>query len=523
VTGHLSSSPSRRTLLGGLTLGAAVLLPGCRSAVSSNSSAPTGSGKPKRGGTLHIVQGADILPALLLSQNNPNFSVNRTVFNTLTALDHKTLQPKPELATSWKVSADKKTYVFQLRDDVTFHSGRPFGPDDVVFVLDRLTKDTTTTQVKATAKQVTSATRTGDHEVTIVFAKAVNNVWDLFEMMIIVDKETIDGLASGQKVIGTGPFSLASYKPGSSISLKRNEKYWKPSRPYLDGIEIAIVGQSSSAVASLRSGQAQLALDLSPLDAAGIRDHAGFQLLQSDANDLTYYIGANVNVKPLDKAEVRQAIAWAVDRERILKQALGGIGRTSSLPWSPSSPAWNQAQADTYSYDAVKARQLLHQAGASGAKVDIYYSNTLATNAAIAQIVQSNLNDAGLVATLQPKLAAEYQKLFVSGRLPGLFVNGHGFGQLSPSTLPTGALPFNAKKNGSNFSSAEYTRLADTMWTAAPDALPAAYHGLNQLLLDQQFVIDLVNSAHTYAVSDALKGVAWTMYDYLDLDNAYLA
>jgi peptide/nickel transport system substrate-binding protein len=519
VSGH--HRLGRRAVLGaGFSLGAALLLPGCRSAVQQQRS--TGSGGAKAGGTLHLVQGADILPALLLSQNNPNFSINRTVFNTLIELDHKTLQPTPSLATSWTVSPDRRTYVFRLREGVTFHSGRPFGPQDVVFVLGLLAEDTTTSQVKAVAQQVSSAKQTGDHEVTVVFAKAVNNIWDMFEMMIIVDRESVADLATGAKIIGTGPFSVRSYQPGSSVSLRRNEKYWKPSRPYLDAVEVAVVGQSSSAVASLRSGQAQLALDLSPLDAAGIRDQPGFQLVQSDAHDLTYYVGANVEVAPLDKVEVRQAIAWGIDRKRILSQALGGIGRTSSLPWSPSSPAWDDALADTYSLNPDTARQLLNRAGATGAKVDLYYSNTLATNAAIAQIVQANLGSIGLDCRLQPKQAADYQRLFVSGKIPGLFVNGHGFGQLSPSTLAKGALPFNAKQNGSNFRNADYTRLADQLWTGSPGTLTAAYQQLNRLLVDQQFVIDLVNSSHTYAIGSALKGLAWTMYDYLDLDDAYL-
>lgn len=517
---HRTGPVRRSVLIGGLAAGAGVLLSGCKSAADSNN-ASTGA-TPKSGGTLHMVQGTDILPALLLSQNNPNFSVCRTVFNTLIELDHKTLQPKPSLATSWTVSPDRKTYVFQLRKDVTYHTGRPFGPQDVAFVLDYMTKPTTTSQMKPVAEKVASVRKTGPSEVTIVFSEAVNNVWDMFEMAIMIDQETVGDLASGKKIVGTGPFQVSSYMPGSSISLKRYEKYWKPSRPYLDGVEIQIVDQSSSSVASLRSGQSQLALDLSPLDAAGIRNQQGFQLVQSDAKDSTVYIGANVDVPPLDKVEVRQAIAWAIDRDRVLKQALGGIGRTSSLPWSPSSPAWDDGQASTYKMDPEKAKNLLRQAGASGARLNLYYSNTLATNAAVAQIVQANLASAGLNCQLQPELAANYQKMFVAGKIPGLFVNSHGFGQLNPSTLVTGAFPFNAAKNGENFSNPEYTRMANATWTESGAAAKTTYQQLNRFLLQQQFVIDIVNSSHTYAISTALHGLAYNMYDYINLDDAYL-
>lgn len=510
----------RSVLFGGLAAGAGLLLPGCKSAANSNSSSSARA--PKPGGTLQMVQGTDILPALLLSQNNPNFSVCRTVFNTLIELDHKTLQPKPSLATSWTVSPDGKTYVFQLRKDVTYHTGRPFGPDDVAFVLGYMTKATTTTQVKAMAKQVTSVRQTGANEVTVVFGKAISNVWDMFEMAIMIDKETVADLPSGKRMVGTGPFQVSSYKPGSSISLRRYEKYWKPSRPYLDGVEIQIVDQSSSAVASLRSGQSQLALDLSPLDAAGFRNQPGFDLVQSDANDSTFYVGANVDVPPLGKVEVRQAIAWAIDRDRVLKQALGGIGRTTSLPWSPSSPAWDQALAATYKLDLQKAKNMLQQAGGSGAHLNLYYSNTLATNAAVAQIVQANLSSVGLNCQLQPKLAADFQKMFAAGKIPGLFVNGHGFGQLNPATLLKGAFPFNAAKNSENFSDAEYTRLANAAWTETGAAAKTTYNQVNRFLLQQQFVIDMVNSSHTYAISTSLHGLAYNMYDYINLDDAYL-
>lgn len=61
------------------------------------------------------------------------------------------------------------------------------------------------------------------------------------------------------------------------------------------------------------------------------------------------------------------------------------------------------------------------------------------------------------------------------------------------------------------------------MWTEKGDALKQAYQQLNKVLLEQQFVIDLVNSSHTYTISSSLKGLAYTMYDYINLDNAYLA
>ncbi|WP_433509323.1 ABC transporter substrate-binding protein [Nonomuraea sp. CA-143628] len=497
----------------------ALVLSGCRSAVNSS---PDDSG-PRKGGILNIVQSADIAPSTFLSQNNPNFSVIRTVFNTLTAYDHHSLQPQPELATSWNIAPDKKTVTLKLRDGVTFHSGRPFTADDVVFTLKAMTRQDVPSQLKHVAAAITGMKADDANTVTLHLAQPVSNLFDLFEVTPIVDKDTFDDLLAGKKFVGTGAFQVVKYTPGSGVDLKRYANYWQKGRPYLDGVHISVQSQSQSMLSSLRSGQTQLALDLAPLDTAAIKNDPGFQVIASDANDATYYVGSNVKIAPLDDRDVRQGIAWAIDRDRILKQALAGIGRTSSLPWSSSSPAFDQRKADTYAQDLAKAKQLIGRAGATGKTVEVAFNSGFATNKAIAEIVQFDLKAVGLRAQLVPLQAPDFFAKLGSGDMPGLFVNVHGFGQLGPATLVKGAFPFNADKNASSFDSDEYRTIAKQLWTPADDAAAkAAYTRVNDFLLDQQFVSDLVVSAHTFTISTKLKGLRYTMYDYLDLDDAYL-
>jgi peptide/nickel transport system substrate-binding protein len=495
----------------------ALVASGCRSAADNG-----GSG-PKAGGTLTIVQSADIAPNTFLSQNNPNFSVIRTVFNTLTEYDHKTLEPKPELATSWKISPDRKSIALQLRDNVTFHSGRPFTAADVIFTIRAMKRDDVPSQFKHVANAITHMKADGDHAVTLTMAQPVSNLFNLFEVMPIVDKDTFDDLLAGKKFVGTGPFQVVKYTPGSGLELKKNDKYWKKGRPYLDGVKISVQSQSTSMKASLRSGQSQLALDLAPLDTASLKGDPNFKVVASDAADAAYYVASNVTIPPLNKPEVRQAIAWAVDRDRVLDQVLAGIGQTSSLPWSPSSPAFDKDKANTYHRDVDKAKQLIAGAGAGGAAVNVVYNSGLPTNQSIAEIVQFNLKEAGLKAKLVPLQAADFFDKLSGGGLPGLFVNVHGFGQLNPASLVKGAFPFNADKNASNFDSAEYGRLAQHVWTTPEGAqADAAYAKMNDFLLKQQFVSDLVVSSHTFTISSKLKNLNYNMYDYIDLDEAYL-
>jgi peptide/nickel transport system substrate-binding protein len=523
MSAHLFKRPSGRRVglaVVALVLGGAIAVSGCESAVNS-SEQPSGD---RRGGTLTIVQSADVDPATFLAQNNPNFSIIRTAFNTLTAYDHETLQPQPELATSWEQSADGTSITLQLREDVTFHSGRPFTAADVIFTIKALQREDVISQLKHVALAITDMRAEGDHAVTLELAHPVSNLFDLFEMTPIVDRKTFDDLLAGKKIIGTGPFEVVDYTPGSGVKLKRYDDYWVKDRPYLDGVNISVQSQSQSMLSSLRSGQSHLALDLAPLDTVSLQGDPNFQVVESDASDAAYYVGSNVTIPPLDDPDVRQGIAWAIDRDRILDQALGGIGQTSSLPWSPStSPAFDPAKADTYSQDLAKARRLIQQAGAAGAKVSVAFNSGFPTNQAIAEIVQFNLKQAGLNATLVPLQEADFLAKLGTGDLPGLYVNVHGFGQSKPATLVKGAFPFNADENASNFDSDEYRRIADQLWTATdPAQAEAAYDQVNDFLVQQQFISDLVVSTHTFTISTDLKGLDYNMYDYLNLDNAYL-
>lgn len=519
LTCHLPR-PRRAAALAALALAIALSATGCESAVDQQNG---GAGKPARGGTLRIVQGADVQPATLMAQNNPNFSLNRLVFNFLIRFNHQTLAPEPELATAWERSADGKTLTFTLRKGVTFHDGRPLTPADVIADLEIIRRPEVPSQVKGIANQIATMQAVGDDKLTITFKAALSNVFDLFVMMPVIDPKTADQLFAGKSFNGTGPFVVKRYTPGQGFSLARNERYWQPDRPLLDGVEISVVRDSQSMLSSLRSGQSQLALDLAPLDATTIKNDPAYRLIESDAHDSVAYVGYNVKVPLLSNKLVRQAISHSIDRKRILSQVLGNLGRTTSLPWSPSSPAFDESKLDHYHHDPAKAKQLLQQAGAAGAAVNVYYDAGFGPNTGMAEIIQFDLTAAGLKPNLQPLQASDFLSRLRSGGFDGMFLTGHGFGQLNPATLLGGAFPFNFEKNASSFDNQQYKDLAAKVWFNPGKLDDTDRDQVNDFLLDQQFVSDLVLSSHTFATSSRLQGLSWTMLDYIDLDNAYLS
>ncbi|MFJ8884833.1 ABC transporter substrate-binding protein [Streptomyces sp. NPDC102402] len=520
----MPTGPSRRSTLraaGGGTLLLGLGLAGCRSAVSEASS-DSADAEPKRGGTLDVAVNADFTPALLFSQSQQSLQ-HRLIYNTLTRYDDR-LSPKPELAASWTYAEDGRSITLRLRDDVTFHNGRRFTADDVVFAVKNLQDPVRAAQLHATAAAVTGFEKRGDHELVLRLAHPVNNLFDLFEFMIITDPETVEDAVAGRKLIGTGPFRLKKWSPGSGLSLTRNERYWQPGRPYLDGVELRVIPQADALISSLRSGQSQLSFNVPGKNLGTIRSEKRLTVSDYDTGAGAIYLGVNTTVPPLDDRTVRHALAWALDRDRLLAQTLGGYGLASAAPWPKSSPAFTEAHRTHYSHNPGKARELLRSAGHTKLELPLLHL-ALPGETAIAESLQYDLEQVGVHVTLQPTDPATAQKKLISQDMPALWTLGHGFAQIQPSTLAVSAYPFNEAKNTSEFRSDEYTRVVREAWTK-PEPTAAAANALHEritrILLDEAFIIDLVVRGQVQVSAAGLHGVTLNKFSYLDLDNAYL-
>ncbi|MDQ6900520.1 MAG: ABC transporter substrate-binding protein [Candidatus Dormibacteraeota bacterium] len=510
---------SRRWVVKAGAAGTLFLLTGCTSA--ANSGAGTSSG-PKKGGTLHMAQVPDIIPSGLFGQNFPNTAVGRLVYNTLTEYDHKTLKPNPSLATSWQLAGDGTSLTLELRKDVKFHSGRPFGPDDVIFSIQNIQDPKRASQLRSTAAVITDASGSGS-TVKLRLSHAASNLFDLFEIMFIVDKDTLPDMLSGKNLNGTGPFVWKQWNPGDSVALSKNPNYWKSGRPYLDGVELRIIPQAQSLLSSLQAQQTELALGLAPKDYVGLKNNPAFTTQVADTGDAAYYVGCNVKVPPFDRKEVRQAVAYAVDKERILKEVFSGVGNVTSIPWPKSSPAYTDAAATHYSYNPNKAKQILQSAGLTNVQAQLAFNSGSPPLSPMAQIVQFNLQQIGITTQTVSYDAAQFIQKLQAGTLPGLWVNVHGFSQLHPATLIVSAFPFNAAKNASNLNDPVYVDLANQAFRASEGSAKAVYQKVTDYLLDQQFVIDSVISPGTFVSVNKFKNFTYNMFDYLDFDEAYLA
>src|ERR1700719_2684849 len=267
------------------------------------------------------------------------------VFNNLVIFDQHVPQNSmqsivPEFATSWAWSEDGTELTFKLRDGVKWHDGKPFTAEDVKCTLDLLTNQSKE-KLRLNFREtwwvnVAKTTTNGDHEATIHLKRPQPAL-----LALLASGDTpiypchVSPRDMRQHPIGTGPFKFVDYKPNQGIKLARNPDYWKPGRPYLDGIEYTIIPNRSTAILAFLAGQFDLTFPYE-VTIPMLKDvHS--QMPEAICEVTPENVAPNLLIPrkpPFDNVELRRAIAMTIDHKAfidILGEGVGDIG-TAMLP-----------------------------------------------------------------------------------------------------------------------------------------------------------------------------------------------
>ncbi len=490
-----------------------IALVGCASTDPGPAPEPTIT--PVVGGIVSVASSGDPKPQLVLAGNQANWSWQMGVFETLTVRDAASV-PQPLLATKWSVAADGLSMDITLRDDVTFHTGRPMTAEDVKFSFESSLDPLFGSQLTSVAKQFTAIDVISDTQLTLEFAQPLPNIFDYFELTSIIDKDTVAGLTDGSQVIGTGPFVWDTWNPGTSLSLVRNDNYWGE-KAYLDGIDVATITDQTALVNAVRSGEAQYAIGLSGIDVAAFQEDPQYKVIETTGS--VYPLGMNVTIAPFDQLEVRQAVNYAIDRQRIIDQVFGGSAQVSQQFWAPSATGYDPALNETYPYDPEKAKQMLEEAGATGTSFEITVI-PFPANISAAEIVRNNLEAVGLKPTVKTLELADFLKKQTEQDLGPMFMLLHGLG-FSPPTLLNG-FPSLRPTNPSRFESAEYDTLRAAVQAASTDEIADATKAIAAYIAEQAWSLPLVYAPGQVVMSPKLEGVQPSSRAYADFKSAFI-
>ena len=297
--------------------------------------------EPRTGGVINAVIQPEP-PGLMLAQvqNGPTQMVSGNIFEGLLRYSPK-LEPLPELAESWSVSEDAKTYTFKLKKGVTWHDGKPFTAADVLFSMEMLKQ--THARARTNLAQVDKIETPDDYTVVFTLKQPFGPFLGIFEVgsMPMVPKHLYEGTdwktnPYNNAPVGTGPFMFKEWQKGSFIRLVKNPNYHEKGKPYLDEIYWQIIPDAAARSVAYETGKVDVLpggsvenFDVPRL--SKLKDTcvtgAGWEFFSPLA-----WLWLNNRQGPLADKRVRQAIMFAIDRYFALDVIWKGLGKFATGP-----------------------------------------------------------------------------------------------------------------------------------------------------------------------------------------------
>jgi peptide/nickel transport system substrate-binding protein len=302
--------------------------------------AASGASAQKAGGVLKI-QHMDTPPSASIHEE-ATVSVAvpfMAVFNNLVMFDQNVAKNSfesivPDLATKWTWSDDGRKLGFKLRQGVRWHDGKPFTADDVRCTFDLLLS---TDKLRRNPRgawwgNVDKVTVDGDFDVTFhlknrqpsLLALLASGYTPIYPCHVPID-------TMRRKPVGTGPFKFVELKMNEGVKLTKNTDYWKPGRPYLDGIEYTIIADRSTRMLAFASGKFDMTFPTDvtvPLLKNLRKDAPQARCTMRDTGVSTNLI-VNREVPPFDDPRIRRALALTLDRQAYIDILSEGEGKTS--------------------------------------------------------------------------------------------------------------------------------------------------------------------------------------------------
>jgi peptide/nickel transport system substrate-binding protein len=332
-------------------LTAAVLLNGCRKE------------EDRYGGSVVLStfeEPAGLNPLFYLDTLSPN--IGSLIFNTLVNIDEH-LAYVPELAQSWEVSEDGKTWDFYMRDGVTFHDGEVLDAEDVVFTYRTLLDPANQPPLAPLFGIIEKVEPVSNGQVRFHLSEPYSPFLNLLILEIIPEhlfgKQGITFEEFARKPVGTGPFLFESWEE-DRIRLRANPDYFE-GRPYLDQVDVKWYQDQSQAWSALMQGEVDLVMDLELED---------YRVIEEDPRFETYdYIGIFYHTLLFNLADplfadeqLRRAVDLAVDRADLIEQALNGWAVETTGPFRPGTWPYN-ADVSVATYDPAQAADILESLG----------------------------------------------------------------------------------------------------------------------------------------------------------------
>jgi len=461
------------------------------------------------------------------------------------------LQVQPAIAKSWSISDDGLTYTFTLREDVYFHDhelfangkGRKVNAADVVYSFSRIIDE----KVASTGRWIFTDRLNetepfkalDDNTFQLTLKKAFRPILGILTMpyCYIVPKEVVDHYGKDFRTnpVGTGAFQFKVWKENEVLVYEANSNYFESGKPYIDGVRISFYDTEKTEYMKFKEGDLHF---ISGIDAT-FKD----ELLSKDGTILpelnnqftllkapylnSEYVAFNMegNNKTLKLKEVRQAINYGFDREKMMQYLRNNIGKPANAGFIPAGlPAHNPNKVKGYTYNPEKAAQLLKQAGyPNGKGMSPIKLMTIASYQDLGTFITKQLSEIGIPVKMEIHQSSFLREMIVKGEADffrGSWIADYPDGE-NFLTVFYGGNP--APPNYTRFKNADYDVLYQQALTENNDAKRYdLYQQMDRILIDEAPVVPLFYDEVILFTQKNVKGLKTNAQNLLVLKHVKL-
>jgi len=395
--------------------------------------------------------------------------MRQLMFNGLTRKDDK-FEPAPDLAEKFEPSPDYKTFTFYLRPNIRFHNRQTLSAADVKYTFDTMLAPGFQSAKRADLERDHVSVETDPANPLKVTFHCGNPCPGLANTIVpigIIPEGTSNEQAT--RPTGTGPFKFESYTEDQEVVLASNDDYFEGA-PGIKRLSVRIIPDNSTRESELRKGSVDLAInaDFDPVTVEGLQNTPGIKTEVTDGTNITH-LGVNLQDPILKDRRIRQALAYAIDREAMIRDVLRGQASPARSILPVSQWAYDPNVAD-YKYDPDRAKRLLAEAGKNRLKLSLKTS-PVSISRKIGEAIQEQLRRVGIDIELQ---SLERQKLtqdMIEGNFQlylNIIVGGNQNPDIFRFVYGSGAIPPNGQ-NRSRYINPELDKLLSEAQTASRD------------------------------------------------------
>jgi peptide/nickel transport system substrate-binding protein len=309
-------------------------------------------------------------------------TVGYQMMNGLIEIDEHN-QPTPELLTSWEAKPGGTEWVLNVRKGISFHNGKTLDADDIIYSIN-LHRGKSASPIKSTLDPITELKKVDANQILLTLSSANADLPYLlsdYHLMVVPD-----GFTDWAKPIGTGGYVLESFEPGVRAVTHRQPNYWKTGNAWVDTIQTLAIADAQARTSGLLSGQLDAINQLDPRTVDLLKRNKSIGVVRSSADQHATMV-MNVGDAPFGDRNVRLALKYGIDRQKILDTVLKGYGVLGNDHPIASNNPYYDPDIPQHRYDPDKARFYLKQAGQDKLAVTLQVSDVAFSGATDASVL----------------------------------------------------------------------------------------------------------------------------------------